>query len=217
MYSVKQVAVLLSRSGEYVRRECRKREAGKFPDAKKNGDWRIPQCCLDGHGEASGLSEEELNQRAEVARLTKDTELLTVRVENTTAKVKEYKANRALKLAEMGLHDVKALEEAQNTIEPREQALARREEELRQLLVKVKAEREEWKGIASVLKQAKREIDTYRERFVNDCRVMGRYHKRLEAAGAFKVHSVKFPGLEFSEEVYRDTLSGINWDTLPEI
>lgn len=69
-YTIKQVAEKLARSEGWVRRECKKLKAGRFPNALKDGDWRIPQCDLEAYGGVAVVPDDDIDaMQVETARM----------------------------------------------------------------------------------------------------------------------------------------------------
>lgn len=63
-YTTKQVAEMLEYEPDTIRIWC---QQGKYPHAKKEGKWMIPQCCIDGHDP----EEESARVPAEPSKLEK--------------------------------------------------------------------------------------------------------------------------------------------------
>lgn len=192
-YSVVDAAKQLSRSAEWVRQQCHKGKAGRFPHAVKEGGYRIPQCCLDGHSAEELAGEPDVQK--EIQKLNADTELLRAKKEN--------------KMAKLGFDTIADFDKAMEEFEPAKQELA----EQRGLIAEARASLQKNEQFKEALKSARDDLLERQELLKVDAESLKAFYARLLAVG--QINGTSFPELKLNDDFYDGTV-GIG-DTLADV
>ena len=178
-FTQRQTAKMLSKSIQTI---IAWRRQGRFPNAKKNGTWAIPQCDIDDFNKnlpGSGLDE----------AATKEYEIRVIRAEISLAEIKGERDLPA-KLAEIGY----ALDQREQVVQRDEAIIQRRTEE-----VETKTEKLNAKEVA--LNEALEDIKLWRQAFTKDANKFRKYHAKLcDGCQSFRIPELS--ELDLPEAIY---------------
>ena len=193
-YSVGEAASKYSRSIEWIRKQCRKGEKGIFPHAKRDGGWRIPQCCLEGHnGQSEGAGVTDVRQ--EIQRLNDNTDLYRAKRENTMARLGFDEVDDFEKARDKLTQDQGELEQVRQEIEKDKGLVARGKAEVKKAKQRLASNK-----FFRALKEYRDLMVDMRGWMKNDLVALIEYHNELKAKGYGR--DMPEGKIELADEIY---------------